>query len=158
VTRKVISDKVSAAQLTLTPTSDGAAVILRRRYRQKWMHKGGSTSYFFLSALIAWLLTVSSAFAFDALDVRPVAELELMDESELKGEAVHACTGIIVGRAFIKLGQPQQHRLASQYLRTIGLVVRKKNGGGYSTWYAEILTASIRESTQACFDAAPLTQ
>lgn len=119
------------------------------------MHKGGATAYLFVNILLVWGLRASSASAFDALDVRPVAELELMNEEELGGQAVFACGSVITGRGVRELGQPLQERLANQYLRTIGLVLRKKNEASYKTWYLDIVKASVKDNRQACYDARP---
>jgi hypothetical protein len=105
------------------------------------MHEANNTI-----AAIGLCLSVGFASAFDALDVRSVAELELMNKSELGMAAAHACTGVIVGKEYVKLGQSDRYRIANQYLRTIGLVLRKKNNGSFPMWYAETLKASSEDS------------
>lgn len=84
--------------------------------------------------------------------MRPVAELELMDERELGNEASQTCGKVLIVNKAAELGRFDGYQLAHRYLRTIGLVLRKKNGGVEPGWYMDILQASSGKNMQACFD------
>jgi hypothetical protein len=100
------------------------------------------------------LLLAGQSYAFDKSNMRPIAELQLMNESELVSEARKACSELAIRyKVTSEAGLPEYARLvpeASQYLNTISLVARQKNNGNYPDWYMNMLQASNGKDWAAC--------
>jgi hypothetical protein len=101
-------------------------------------------------AALGLCLAVRAAFAFDARDTKPIVALEVMGQKELAGEAVRACQGMIMGKSDSHHGNADSYRLASQYLQTVGLVLRTKNNEQVPRWYTETVQASLGDDPKAC--------
>ncbi len=118
--------------------------------------------------LLSTTLYPTTSFGWDGPhNGKPIAELDLMEEYELTREAYTPClTGAIAQQSLkAKSSRPQfseqgsrafvseQTRLISDafdYIRTIGLVARKKGGGIEPDWAEEMESAALDGHPDTC--------
>jgi hypothetical protein len=102
-------------------------------------------------AVLGLCLPGRAAFASEALDVKPFAELLVMEEDALAYAAARACSGVLLEMQNLKNGQPQPY-VASPYLMFIGLALIQQHKLPLPKWYMDTRQAASGDSIKACFE------
>jgi hypothetical protein len=114
-----------------------------------------------LIVILLLLLCAAPVWAWrDKRDNKSIAELELMNQNDLAFEAYYPCGEVTLYNKFkvVSSADALEHSTqmldAANYLRAIGLVARKKNGGTDTLWLRSMLDAEEGTDMNACLAAA----
>lgn len=109
-----------------------------------------------LPSFSIFLFLLVSTGSGDAQIVKPISELDLMNDPELHKEAAVICKLIIFANSQHAASLGAKELLLNrtirylEYLQTISRVARKKNGGEFPEWINQIKRAATGRVQEAC--------